>query len=72
MPDIAETVPIVHDAPLTEVYATEKGHRHRVYRGDTQEHIDWKLHEYRHRFPELIEVPAGEKGTGAVRPPATS
>jgi hypothetical protein len=60
-----ETVPIKHDAPLTEVWCVENGHRQRVYRGDTQEHIDWKMHEHRvgqkfsHR-PELIEIPVSE------------
>ncbi len=61
MPDLNTTVPIAHDAPLTEIRCVENGVRFRVYRGDTQEHIDWKLYEHRKNqkhshAPELIEV----------------
>jgi hypothetical protein len=60
MPDIK------HDAELTEIWVWERGERHRVYRGDTQEHIDWKLNHYRKHKHEIILVgnsdspPAGD------------
>lgn len=56
---------IVHDAPMTEIYAwTKAGTRHRVYRGDTAEHIAWKMNKYKDRKIEVIVV-----GDGTV--PAT-
>lgn len=62
MPDLPGRTAIRHDAPLSEIWCVENGVRHRVYRGDSQEHIEWKLYEHRvgqkhsHR-PELIELP---------------
>ena len=51
MPDIPK------DAPLTDIYIrTPSGSRHRVYRGRTKAHIEWKLPEHRNRNPEVIEV----------------
>lgn len=55
MPELeAGRVPIEHDTVLSEVWVTENGHRHRVYRGDTKEHIAWKLKKYELYHPELI------------------
>lgn len=47
---------IPHDAPLTEIWVTDMGQRFRVYRGDTQAHIAWKLHKYRNKKHEIIEI----------------
>lgn len=58
---MSETVDIEHDAPLTEIWAIERSgkNRYRIYRGDTQAHIDWKIAEYKKRKIriEVIEVP---------------
>lgn len=54
------TTDIAHDAPLTEIWALgPREQRYRIYRGDTQAHIDWKIEEYRKRKIklEVIEVP---------------
>lgn len=56
---------VVHDAPLSEIWVTEKGHRHRVYRGDTQAHIDYKLAKYDACRPEIILVPPPKEGEPA-------
>jgi hypothetical protein len=47
---------IKHDAPLSEIYIWENGKRSRVYRGDTREHIAWKMKEHEAQNPELVRA----------------
>lgn len=52
-----ERLEIEHDTVISEVWATDvwgtRG-RVRIYRGDTKEHINWKLNEYKDHHPELV------------------
>lgn len=48
---------IKYDAPLTEIWTLDGDTRkHRVYRGRTKAHIEWKIEEYQRRKIEFEVV----------------
>ncbi len=56
-PPMADVLlPIAHDAQLTEIYVTDRGHRYRVYRGDTAAHIEFKLETHKNHSPEVVII----------------
>lgn len=47
-------MPENHDLDIQEVWATEEGVRHRVYRGRNPAHISWKMTYHKRHHPELV------------------